>query len=150
MRHVGGQRAAYSRDELRRQRFERGARVAKDVGRRLRDDFDRPQLQCPNGRLRPGAGMRADDDDGPRRFRHDVADGAEAIELRHLEIERHDVRLVLMDLPQRIQSVTRRRDHAEFARLRIAATQHVDQHAPHQRAVVRHDDGRFGRGETFR
>ena len=124
--------------------------MAKDVGWRLRDDFDRPQLQCPNGRLRPGAGVRADDDDGPRRFRHDVADGAQAIELRHLEIERHDVRLVLMDLPERIESIARRRDNAKFARLRIAAAQHIDQHAPHQRAVVRDDNGRFGRGGTFR
>jgi len=54
------------------------------------------------------------------------------------------------DLPQRIQSVARRRDDAKFARLRIAAAQHVDQHAPHQRAVVRDHDGRFGMGGTFR
>src|SRR2546422_8577422 len=32
------------------------------------------------------------------RSRHDVADGAQAVEPRHLEIERDDVRVVLMHL----------------------------------------------------
>ena len=83
--------------------------------------------------------------DGPRRFRHDVADRPQAVELRHLQIERHDVRLVLMHFADRIQSVARGRDDAKLARLRVAAAQHVDQHAPHQRAVVGDDDGRLGR-----
>jgi len=54
VRHVGGQRAAHSRDELRPQRFERGARVAKDVGWRLRDDFDRPSSSARMAACVPG------------------------------------------------------------------------------------------------
>ena len=108
--------------------------------RRLGDDLDRAQLERADrgGGARPRVG--ADDDDGERRFRHDVADRAQAVELRHLEIERHNVGLVLVDFADCVESIARRGHHAELAVVRSAAAQDVDEHAPHQGAVVGHDD----------
>ena len=102
----------------------------------------RAELQCPDRCLGTRAGVGADDDDGERRFRHDVADRAQAVELRHLEIERHDVGLVLVDFADGVEPVARRGHHAELAVVRSAAAQDVDEHAPHQGAVVGHDDRR--------
>jgi hypothetical protein len=143
VRHVGGERAAHRRDELRRERRQRGARVAEAIGgwRRLGDDLDGTQLERADRHRGPRSGVRADDDDGARRFRHDVADRAQPIELRHLEVEGDDVRLVQVNFADRIQPVARGRHDPELAGVRIAAAEHVDQNATHERAVVGDDDG---------
>jgi hypothetical protein len=76
--------------------------------------------------------------DRPGRLRHDVADGPEPVELRHLEIHRHDVGIELVDLAHRVEAVARRGDHPELE----GSAQHVTQHAPHEGAVVHHEHAR--------
>ena len=60
-------------------------------------------------------GVRAHHHDRPRRLGHDVADGAEAVELRHLQIHQHEVRRVVVHLLQRVHAVARGRHDAELA-----------------------------------
>ena len=82
--------------------------------------------------------MRADDHDRSRRLRHDVADRGEPVELRHLKVHRDDVGLVLMHLADGVEPVPRGRDDLELA----GPAQDVAEHAPHERAVVGHEDAR--------
>ena len=80
----------------------------------------------------------AQHDDRPRRLAHDVAERLHAVELRHLDVERDDVRIERVDLPQRVESVARRTHHAKVGR-RIHDL--ADQ-SPHEGAVVHDEDGR--------
>ena len=52
---------------------------------------------------------------GPRRLRHDVADGAEAIELGHLEVHEDQVGRLVMHLLQRVHPVPRGAHDPELA-----------------------------------
>ena len=132
-RHVGGEGALHGGDELRAHaQHRRPVRLL-----RLGHDLHGAELQRPDRGAGPRAGVGAHDDDGPRRFRHDVADRAEAVELGHLEVHRHHVGLELVHLAHGVEPVPCRRDHVEPA-------QHVAQHAPHQGAVVHHEDARGG------
>ena len=55
---------------------------------------------------------------GARRLRHDVADRAEAIELRHLEVHQHQVGRVGVHLPERIHAVAGGGHDPELAAIR--------------------------------
>ena len=65
----------------------------------------RAELEGADGGRGSRADVRAHHHDRPGRFGHDVADGAETIELRHLEIHQHEIGRVRPDLPQRIHAV---------------------------------------------
>jgi len=101
---------------------------------RLRDDLHGAELQRADRRAGAGAGVRADDHDGPRCLGHDVADRAQAVELGHFQVHGDDVGVVLVHLADGVEAVARRGDDPELAGR--VAPQHVAQHAPHQRAVV--------------
>ena len=63
----------------------------------------------------PGPRVGAHHHDRPGRLRHDVADGAEAVELGHLEVHQHQVGLVVVHLLQRVHAVPRGGHDAEVA-----------------------------------
>ncbi len=136
VREVRRERPAHGADEFRRERLERGARMTEDFRGRFGDDFHRAQLERANRGLRARPGVRADDDDRPRRLGHDVADGAQPIEPRHLEIECDDVGPVLVHFADRVETVARRGDDAKLG------AEDIDQHPAHQRAVVGDDHAR--------
>jgi len=106
------------------------------------DDLDGAQLESADRRTGPGAGVRAHDHDGSGRLRHDVADRAQTIELRHFQVHGDDVGVVLMDLAHRVEAVARRRHDPELGPM--PAPQHVAQDPAHQRAVVDDEDARAG------
>ena len=58
---------------------------------------------------------------------------------RKQNVQDDDVGPVLVNLPNRVEPVARRRYDPEFPRAGVAA-QHVDEDAAHQRAVVGDDD----------
>src|SRR5205823_1711193 len=71
-----------------------------------------------------GPGVGAHDDDRSRRLRHDVPDGAEAVELRHLEVHRDDSGIELVDLADGVEPVAGGGDHPERPPA-AGAAQHV-------------------------
>ena len=144
VRHVRRERTVDRGDELRAQRREDGSGMAGHVRRRRRlgHDLDSAELERADRGRRAGTGVRAHDDNRPRRFGHDVADRAQTIELRHLEVERDDVGIVLMDFADRVEPVACRRNDPKLSVVRFPATQHVDEHAAHQRAVIRDEHRR--------
>ena len=138
MRYVGGEGPAHGATQLGGHALERGAiRVV-----RLGDDFDRAELQGADRGAGAGPRVRAHHHDRAGRLRHDVADGAQPVELRHLEVHRHDVGVELMHLAHGIEAVARGAHDPKLPRPRdaVARAQHVAQHAPHQRAVVHDQD----------
>ena len=108
----------------------------------LRDDLDGAQLQGADRGRGAWPGVRADDDDGPRRLGHDVADRAEPIGLGHLEVHRDDVGRELVNLAHRVEAVARGGDDAERP-VAAGAAEDVGEDAPHQGAVVHDEDGGF-------
>ena len=88
----------------------------------------------------PGPGVGAHHHDRPRRLGHDVADGAEPVELGHLEIHQHEVGRVVVHLLQRVHAVPRGGDDPELA----GAVHHVAEQPAEERAVVHHEDACAG------
>ena len=138
VRHVGGEGPAHGAAQLGCHALQRGpVRIG-----RLGDDLDRPELQGADRRAGAGPRVRAHHDNRAGRLRHDVADGAQPVELRHLEVHRDDVGVELMHLAHRVEAVARRAHDPKLPRPRDAVTraEHVAQHASHQRAVVHDED----------
>ena len=65
----------------------------------------RAQLERADRRRGAGPGVRAHHHDRPRRLRHDVADGAEAVELRHLQVHQDQIGRLVVHLLQRVHAV---------------------------------------------
>ena len=103
----------------------------------LRHQIHRAELEGPDGRGGAGPGIRAHDHDGPRRLRHDVADGAEPIELGHLQIHQAPGRARGHGLsaarPSRSRAVPTTRNSP-------TAVDDVGQQPPEEGAVVDHQD----------
>ena len=57
----------------------------------FRDDFHRPQLECPDGRGGSRTRVRAHYHDRSRRVTHEALDRLEPIHLRHLDIHRDEI-----------------------------------------------------------
>ena len=112
----------------------------------LGHEIHRAQLERADGRGGAGPGVGAHHHDRPRRLRHDVADGAEAVELRHLEVHEDQVGLLVVHLLQRVHPVPRGGDDPELP----APVHHVGQQPPEERAVVDHQDGPRLRGSGHR
>src|SRR4051812_19580391 len=53
----------------------------------------------------------------PRRFAHNVAEGLNAIELRHVDVHRHKLRIERVHLAQGVLPIASRAYDAELARL---------------------------------
>ncbi len=119
-----------------------GAQIQTDLPRRLAHEIHRAKLQCPNRQVIGLARRKtAQHDHRPRSLAHDVAERGESVELGHLDIECHDVRIQRMDLPQRVASVTSGAGDAELAR----RAHQLGHELAHERAVVHHQDGRCRR-----
>ena len=101
---------------------------------RLGHDLDRTQLEGSNGGARSRPGVRADYDNGPRRFTHDVADGAQPVELRHLYIHRDEVGTQAVYFLESVHTVPGLPDHPVATR----RLDYIRQHTPQQCTVV-HD-----------
>ena len=101
----------------------------------LRHQIDGSQLEGSNGGRGSGPNMGAHHHNGPGRFRHDVADGAETIQLRHLDVHQHDIRCVGPHLPQRIHPVARRGYNPELTR----PVHHFREQTAEEGAVVYHE-----------
>ncbi len=112
----------------------------------LRHDFHGAQLQRPDRRRRARARVARHHDDRPRRLGHDVADGAQPIELGHLQVHQHQVGLQPVHLLQRVHAVPRRAHHGEVP----AALQDVGEQAAEERAVVGDQDRPALRGAGHR
>src|SRR4029079_187228 len=104
-----------------------------DRARRFEHEVDRTKLQrAQRGRLAAARRPGAQHDDGPRRGPTDALQRAAAVELRHVDVERDDVRIERLDLPQAVVTVPRGAGDLELARL----LDDLRDHAPHERAVV--------------
>jgi hypothetical protein len=107
--------------------------VGTDRARGLPHEVDRPQLERAHGGVVSIARRRrAEHDDRPWHVRHDVAERPEAIELRHVDVERDDLRVERLHLSDRLPPVTRRADDAELSR----ALDQLGDDLAHERAVV--------------
>jgi hypothetical protein len=77
----------------------------RHVHPRFQDDIDRPCLQHLHQRRRPLLGQRRAHHDGQRMLRHELAQERDAIHSRHLDIDRDDVRHLLLDTPRRAERI---------------------------------------------
>ena len=119
--------------------------IEADRPGRLEHEVDRAQLERAKRRFVSAARRAgAQHHDGPRHLAHDVAERAQAVELRHVDVERHDVRLERMHLLQRVVAVARRADDGELTR----ALDDLRRQAPHEGAVVDDEDARELRGHA--
>jgi hypothetical protein len=130
----------------------RAERVEQPVGELLEgglapllllwNQVHRAELQRADRAGGAGPGIGADHHDGPRRFRHDVADRRQPVELRHLEIHEHEIGLPLVQLAERDHAVACGRGHAKLS----AAGHHVADQPAKERAVVDDEHARRLRG----
>ncbi len=84
--------------------------VGKAVGRpdlRFQDDVDGTCLQRLDQRFRTGLRQRRAHHDRDRPLRHQLAQEGDAIHARHLDVERDDVRDLLLQLPRRHEGIGR-------------------------------------------
>ena len=121
----------------RAQRGEQRVGDAREVGadraRRLAHEIDRAELEAAEREVHAALRARgAQHHDGARRLAHDVAERLQPVELGHLDVERHDVRLERVDLPDGLVAVARRADDLEIRR----AIDDLADDAPHERTVV--------------
>jgi hypothetical protein len=79
----------------------------------------------------------AEHHDRSRRLAHDVAKRGEAVELRHVDVERHDLGVERPHLAERLTAVAGRPDDAELPR----ALDELRDDLAHERAVVDDEDG---------
>ena len=85
----------------------------------LRTKSTAPELEARSVRSTPPCvAGGAQHHDGARRLAHDVAERLQAVELRHVDVERDDVRIERVDLLERVVAVARRADDAELAAIR--------------------------------
>ncbi len=101
----------------------------------LGHQVNRAQLQRPDGCGGTGTDVRADHHDGPGRFGHDVTDGAETVELGHLQIHQHDIGRMGPNFSERVHAVARRGDHSKLA----GSLHHVGEEAAEERTVVHNE-----------
>ena len=83
----------------------------------------------------PCLGVRADDDHRHAMLARDLAQHLDAVHARHFEIERHDVRVQLLDLSQADHAVHGRADDFDG----WVALQHLRNQLAHERGIV-HDE----------
>src|SRR5688572_32263920 len=117
------------------------------VRRRLAYEVDGAQLEGAQGEViavrLAGGGQH---NDGPRRLAHDVAEHLQAVESRHDDVERHEVRAQRMDLPDRVETVLGLAGDEKLA----TRLEQVDQYAPDESTVVDHQDRPALRAHDFR
>jgi hypothetical protein len=98
---------------------------------------DGAKLQCTKSRVVSRMRRRgAEHHHRPRRFAHDVAQRLKAVELRHVDVHRHELRIERMNLLQRVDTVPRRAGDTKFAR----ALENLRDQAAHKSAVVDDED----------
>ena len=100
------------------------------------DDVERAGFQRLDGEGALRVGHRHEDH--ARRFRHrrERAEHAEAVELGHLQVERDDVRLQLLDPLECVDPVARDADDLDPA----VPRQHLAHHLARERRVVDDED----------
>ena len=103
---------------------------------RLGDDVDRAGAQRLDRRRRPALRQRADDDHRHRPVLHQLAQEAQAVHARHLDVERDHVRLEPQDQVARDERIGGAADHFDVR----LALQRVGEQLAHDRRVV--DDQR--------
>ena len=106
--------------------------IEADRPRRLSHELHRAALERAQRHLVARARRRREHDDRARRLAHDALECAEAVELRHLDVERHDVGLERLHLQQRVDAVARGADHAKL----VGALDELRDELAHEGAVV--------------
>ena len=119
--------------------------VAADRSRRLEHKIHGAQFQCPQGDFGTGrSGRGAEHHDRARCLAHDVPERVEAVQLRHVHVERDDVGIENLNLLQRVVPVARGAGNLELPRV----GDDLGDDRAHERTVIDDEDARHARGHA--
>jgi hypothetical protein len=100
----------------------------------LVDEVHGPQLEAAQGHVRAFRGQRREQEYGDGGLLHDLLEGLEAAQARHLDVEGHHVGLELLDLVVAVLAVDGHSHHLDVGR----GVEHARERAAHEGGVVHH------------